>query len=76
MLTYEVQRESRVSEKFTHGLVGEVKPVRKSTTRRGFTLIERVPRQGIAYSPVERTGHTNYPFRVCSLTPTLRGEAG
>jgi hypothetical protein len=35
-----------------------------------------VPRQGIAYSPVERTGHTNYPFRVCSLTPTLRGEAG
>jgi len=36
----ECQGESRVRENFMHGLVGEVKPVR----RRGFTLIERVPR--------------------------------
>ena len=36
----ESQGESRVRENFMHGLVGEVKPVR----RRGFTLIERVPR--------------------------------
>ena len=32
----ERQGESRVRENFMHGLVGEVKPVR----RRGFTLIE------------------------------------
>ena len=32
----ESQGESRVRENFMHGLVGEVKPVR----RRGFTLIE------------------------------------
>ena len=32
----ECQGESRVRENFMHGLVGEVKPVR----RRGFTLIE------------------------------------
>lgn len=44
MLQYEVRGESRVRENFKHGLVGEVKPVRKSLTRRGFTLIERVPR--------------------------------
>lgn len=36
----ECQGESRVRENFMHGLVGEVKLIR----RRGFTLIERVPR--------------------------------
>ena len=44
MLSYEFQRESRVRENFTHGLVSEVKLVqikrRKSLIRRGFTLIE------------------------------------
>ena len=44
MLSYEFQRESRVRENFTHGLVSEVKLVRikscKSLMRRGFTLIE------------------------------------
>jgi prepilin-type N-terminal cleavage/methylation domain-containing protein/prepilin-type processing-associated H-X9-DG protein len=32
--------ESRVRENFTHGLVGEVMPMRKLFKRRGFTLIE------------------------------------
>ena len=36
----ECQGESRVRENFMHGLVGEVKLIR----RRSFTLIERVPR--------------------------------
>ena len=36
----ECQGESRVRENFMHGLVGEVKLIH----RRGFTLIERVPR--------------------------------
>ena len=44
MLSYEFQRESRVRENFTHGLVNEVKLVqtkrRKSLIRRDFTLIE------------------------------------
>jgi len=48
MLSYEFQRESRVRENLTHGLVSEVKLVqikrRKSLIRRDFTLIERVPR--------------------------------
>ena len=48
MLSYEFQRESRVRENFTHGLVSEVKLVRngrrKSLIRRGFTLIELLVR--------------------------------
>ncbi|MFA6715090.1 MAG: prepilin-type N-terminal cleavage/methylation domain-containing protein [Victivallaceae bacterium] len=41
MLSYEFQRESRVRENLTHGLVGEVKPMmRNSLIIRGFTLIE------------------------------------
>ncbi|MDD5728451.1 MAG: type II secretion system protein, partial [Victivallales bacterium] len=41
MLPYEFQRESRVRENLTHGLVGEVKPIkRNSLSIRGFTLIE------------------------------------
>ena len=38
MLHNETQRESRVRENFTHGLVGEVKP--SFRRKRGFTLIE------------------------------------
>jgi prepilin-type N-terminal cleavage/methylation domain-containing protein/prepilin-type processing-associated H-X9-DG protein len=40
MPRYEFQVESRVRENFTHGLVGEVMPMRKLFKRRGFTLIE------------------------------------
>ena len=41
MLHKERQGESRVSEKFMHGLVDEVNPVRrKLLQRKGFTLIE------------------------------------
>jgi prepilin-type N-terminal cleavage/methylation domain-containing protein len=41
MLFYEFQRESRVSEMFTHGLVGEVKLAKRNLLQlRSFTLIE------------------------------------
>ena len=41
MLSYEFQRESRVRENLTHGLVGEAKPMkRNSLSIRGFTLVE------------------------------------
>ena len=41
MLHKETQGESRVIEKGTHGLVGEVKPGFRSSRVGGFTLIER-----------------------------------
>ena len=44
MRTCEVQGESRVSEKLTHGCVGEVKETCCRRRTCAFTLIERVPR--------------------------------
>jgi len=50
MLHKEIQGESRVRENRTHGLVGEVKRNKGNTFwgkhLGGFTLIERVPREG------------------------------
>ena len=41
MLIREIQRESRIGENPTYGLVCEVKPRRRNASR-GFTLIERL----------------------------------
>ena len=72
MLHNETQRESRVRENFTHGLVGEVKP--SFRRKRGFTLIERVPRKVTQTSRMISSDPTSSPIRVGSLATGNSGN--
>ncbi len=65
-----LQGESRVRENFTHGLVYEVKPsLLPLAPKRGFTLIERVPRITHAETRwLERITPVNCSLQTGSLT--------